>query len=260
MDRDIAMTRDSKIAEIANVKVMQDLHAVETDNLEDLEHNNPMKLTALTREVDDLCQQVQAGEGQPMETLSHIEWELQRLSILLNPPVPTQPLGEVIRHYTNTLCSAQKQTNLTNFLLQDISVFNGHNATQLEDWLVDIETAADLTAENRTKLAQAKSEGLTHTLITEAIASGNSWDDIKDLFQLKICSSDIHTSISHFMEIQQKEKESLTTYIHHFKREAKRCNFTNNTATIRIFVKGLKHAHCLATQIYKTTNSGRCYI
>ena len=53
------------------------------------------------------------------------------------------------------------------------------------------------------------------------------------------------------MEIQQKEKESLTTYIHHFKRESKRCNFTNNAATIRIFVKGLKNAHTLATQTYK---------
>ena len=53
------------------------------------------------------------------------------------------------------------------------------------------------------------------------------------------------------MEIQQKEKESLTAYIHHFKREAKRCNFTNSTATMRIFVKGLRNAHMLAAQIYK---------
>ena len=70
--------------------------------------------------------------------------------------------------------------------------------------------------------------------------SGNSWDNIKDLLQLKICNSDIHTSISHFMEIQQKEKESLKAYNHWFKAETKRCNFTNHAATIRIFVKGLK--------------------
>ena len=87
----------------------------------------------------------------------------------------------MIKHYTNTLCSAQKQSNLTNSLLQDISIFNGHNATQLEDWLVDIETAADLTAESRTELAPAKSKGLTQTLISEAIKSGKSWDDIKDV-------------------------------------------------------------------------------
>ena len=46
-------------------------------------------------------------------------------------------------------------------------------------------------------------------------------------------------------------KKPLTAYIHHFKRKAKRCNFTNNTATIRIFVKGLKNAHTLAVQIYE---------
>ena len=53
------------------------------------------------------------------------------------------------------------------------------------------------------------------------------------------------------MEIQQKEKESLAAYIHHFKTEAKRCKFTNNTATIRIFIKGLKNTHTLAVQIYE---------
>ena len=53
------------------------------------------------------------------------------------------------------------------------------------------------------------------------------------------------------MEIQQKEKESLSAYIHCFTTETKRCNFTNNAATIRIFVKGFKNAHSLATQIYE---------
>ena len=88
-------------------------------------------------------------------------------------------------------------------MLQDIPFFNVHDTTHLEDWIVDIETAADLTTESGTKLAQAKSKGLTCNLITEAIMSGHSWDDIKDSLQLKICNSDIHTSISCFMEIQQ---------------------------------------------------------
>ena len=56
----------------------------------------------------------------------------------------------------------------------------GHDTTLLEDWLVDIETAADLTTESRTKLPQARSRGLTCTLITEAITSGKSWEDIND--------------------------------------------------------------------------------
>ena len=32
--------------------------------------------------------------------------------------------------------------------------------------------------------------------------------------------------------------------------EAKQCNFTNDTATIRIFIKGLRNTHSLATRIY----------
>ena len=53
------------------------------------------------------------------------------------------------------------------------------------------------------------------------------------------------------MEIQQQEKESFTVYVHQFKTEAKRCNFTNDAATIRIIIKGLKNAHRLATHIYE---------
>ena len=53
------------------------------------------------------------------------------------------------------------------------------------------------------------------------------------------------------MEIQQKDKESLGAYIHRFKREAKRYNFTNSAATIWIFLKGPKNAHTLAAWVYK---------
>ena len=76
-------------------------------------------------------------------------------------------------------------------------------------------------------------------------------DDIKVILHLKLCNSNNHTSVSCFIEIWQKEKESLAAYIHHFKREAKRCNFTNSTATIRIFIKGLKNAHTIAPQVYE---------
>ena len=46
-------------------------------------------------------------------------------------------------------------------------------------------------------------------------------------------------------------KESLASYIHRFKTEARRCNFTNDAATIRIFVKGLRNAHSLAMCTYE---------
>ena len=53
------------------------------------------------------------------------------------------------------------------------------------------------------------------------------------------------------MDIQQTEKESLAAYFHQFKWEASRCKFDNDAVTIRIFLKGLKNAHTLATKVYE---------
>ena len=64
-------------------------------------------------------------------------------------------------------------------MLQDITVLNENDSSQLEDWLTDIETASDLTGESRTKLAQAKSKGLIQTLISESLTSNKTWEEIK---------------------------------------------------------------------------------
>ena len=149
LGRGAKMTRKDIVVEIP-----QDFHHEDTDDFENVKQENPTRLAAITRELDDLHHQVQAGEGQPMEAPYHIEHELQRLSISLCPSAPPEPLEDVLKQYTDTLWSAQKQTNFANTLMQDITIFNGSNATQLEDWLVDIETAADLSAESRTKLSK----------------------------------------------------------------------------------------------------------
>ena len=96
--------------------------------------------------------------------------------------------------------------SLENSLLQDIPILNGNDSSQLEDWLTDIETASELTGESRIKLAQVKSRGLVRTLISEALTLNKTWEDIKDSLHLEICNSDIHMSISHFLEIQQKKR------------------------------------------------------
>ena len=111
------------------------------DNPSELLPSNQTKLTALTWENIEQHQWVDAGERQPAEN------ELLNLSLVLQPPpspAPTEPLREVICQYTNTLCTTQKQTNLTNSLLQDITLFNEYDSTKQEDRLTDIETAADL--------------------------------------------------------------------------------------------------------------------
>ena len=54
--RDIDVTGHVHETTDTHIENTQDFHSVDTDHFEDLQHNNPMKLTALTREVDDLCQ------------------------------------------------------------------------------------------------------------------------------------------------------------------------------------------------------------
>ena len=53
-DRDIDVTREAH--EATDTEDMQDFQHVETDCYEDYEHNNPVRLTAITRELDALCQ------------------------------------------------------------------------------------------------------------------------------------------------------------------------------------------------------------
>ena len=78
------------------------------DNTDELLPNNQAKLMALMREINDLFQWVEAAEGQPAGSLDCIEQELQNLSLTLqpqSPPTPTDPFGEVIAQFTDTLCT-----------------------------------------------------------------------------------------------------------------------------------------------------------
>ena len=83
----------------AETEHAQEFHHINTSDFQDSEPNNPTRLTAITRKLDDLCQQVQAGGGQPSNTLNCIKHELQKLSISLHPWPPPKPLEEVLKHY-----------------------------------------------------------------------------------------------------------------------------------------------------------------
>ena len=130
----------------------------------------------------------------PRDAIQEIEQRLNNLSLALCQQ--HSPIKNVLDQYTETLCTAQKKTSLENTLLQDIPILNGQDSSQLEDWLMDIESAAELTSKSRTKLSQAKSRGLVRTLISEALIAQKSWEEIKDSLHLKISNTDIHTSIS----------------------------------------------------------------
>ena len=182
----------------------QDNYQEDINDLENIEPNCLAGLKHLTCKIEQLRQTIKANNNDPMDAINNLEQKLNQLAITCCSP--TEPIGEVLNKYTNILCTTQKEMSLESSLLQDILILSGNDCSQLEDWLTDIETATELTGKGRTKLAQAKLKGLVRTLISEALISKKTWEDIKDSLCLKICNSDIHTSISHFMEIQQKEK------------------------------------------------------
>ena len=228
---------------------MENLETQDVDNISEDESQDEDLVKKVLCKTAHLKQFVEDRDNEPREPIHDYEQRLNRLTLTLH--CLDTPIENVLDRYTETLCTAQKKTSLESCLLQDIPILNGQDSSQLEDWFTDIETASELTGESRTKLAQAKSRGLVRTLISKALTAQKNWEKIKDSLHLKISNTDIHTSISHFMEFQQTDKESLATYVHRFKQEASRCKFNNDTATIRLFLKGLKNAHTIATKGYK---------
>ena len=73
LDRDIDVIREAHEATDTDIEDTQDFHPVVTDYFEDLEHNNAVRLTAIIKELDDLCQHIQAEEEQMSEALNCIE-------------------------------------------------------------------------------------------------------------------------------------------------------------------------------------------
>ena len=228
---------------------VEDPRTQETDNISEGKSQDEDLIRQMLTKTANIKQFVEEKYNDPREAIHKIEQRLNNLTLELCHQ--NTPIENVLDRYTETLCTVQKKTSLESSLLQDIPILNGQDSSQLEDWLTDIETASKLTNESGPKLAQAKSRGLVRTLTTEALIAQKSWDEIKDSLHLKISNVDIHTSISQFMDIQQTDKESLATYVPRFKWEANRCKFDNDAATIRIFLKGLKNVHTIATKVYE---------
>ena len=126
----------------------QDNYQGDVNDQEHIEFYPPVTLQHITCEMEQLRQTVKDKDNGPRDGIKHLEQELNQLAITLCPS--TEPIGEVLNKYTDTLCNAQKKTSLENSLLQDIPILNGNVSKQLEDWLADIETASELMDESRT--------------------------------------------------------------------------------------------------------------
>ena len=130
---------------------MENPETQDVDNVSEDESQNENIVQNLLCETAHLRQLVEDRDNEPREAIHDLEQRLNRLTVTLC--CLDIPIENVLDRYTETLCTAQKKTSLESSLLQDIPILNGQDSSQLEDRLMDIKTASELTGESRTKLA-----------------------------------------------------------------------------------------------------------
>ena len=86
---------------------IQDNYQEDINDLENIEPNHLAGLRHLTHEMEQLRQTIKANDSDPMDAINHLEQKLNQLAITLHPP--TEPIGEVLNKYTNSLCNTQKE-------------------------------------------------------------------------------------------------------------------------------------------------------
>ena len=145
--------------------------------------------------------------------------------------------------------SSNRRHQLSISVLNDIDTFDGKQGHKLDDWLTDVENAAAIIEEDKVIVAKGKVRGLARDLIREH--ESQPWHHIKEQLHNRLNNASIHTYTSRFMEIQQKDSETLTAYIHRFKKEAKYCDFDSHPAKIRIFLKGLINSSRITPSVYE---------
>ena len=148
-----------------------------------------------------------------------------------------------------TLNNSNRRHQVNISVLNDIDTFDGKQGHKLDDWLANIENAATLVEENEVMVAKGKARGIARDLIKEH--EDMPWPHIKEQLCNHLNNASIHTYTSRFMEIQQKDSETLTAYIHRLKKEAKYCDFDSYPAKIRIFLKGLINSSKIAPGVYE---------
>ena len=157
---------------------MENPDTQDMDNISEDAFQDENIVQKLLYKTERLKQVIEDRDNDPREAIHELEQRLNRLTLTLHHS--DDPIENVLDRYTETLCTAQKKMSLESSLLQDIPILNGEDSSQLENWLMDIETASELTGESRTKLAQEKSKGLVRTLISEALNAQKNWEEIKD--------------------------------------------------------------------------------
>ena len=121
---------------------MGDHETQDLDNTSQDEFQDENIVQNLLCKTECLKQAIEDRDNDPREAIQQLEQRLNRLTLTLHPS--SDPIEQVLGKYTETLRTAQKKMSLESSLLQDSPTLNGQDFSQLEDWLMDIETASEL--------------------------------------------------------------------------------------------------------------------
>ena len=191
--------------------------------------------------------------GVSEELIAHITTRMEQANIAPPQPAEAEGIGALcasLDRYTRNLQSSLTTNRFTDSVIRDVHAYNGKDPLKLEEWLQDVDMAATATDTDHLTVAKLKARGLVRDIIEEAITEEADWSTSKERLRAKICNANKHTRISSFMEIRQ-DRDSLPAYIHRFRKDMKKASFTDTTAAIGIFLKGLTRAPILAPKVYE---------
>ena len=182
-----------------------------------------------------------------MKRSNTAEEELQNVTVQLartqNEMMNTLAQNQIQLQENNTVMMADLLSSHRNlYVLADVEVYDG-KTVKLEDWLLQVEKASELTKIEPYEIAFAKSHGSPHKII-KTMGPGKSWNAVKTRLEESYSLVPTAEHASAMLCCKQKKDEPLVDYILRFAEHSYKTNGVDaveeeNKAIITFFIKNL---------------------
>ena len=182
-----------------------------------------------------------------MKRSNTTEEELQNVTVQLaktqNKMMTTLAQNQVQLQENNMIMMTDLLSSHRNlYVLADVEVYDG-KTVKLEDWLLQVEKASELTKIKRYEIAFAKSHGSPHKII-KTMGPGKLWNTVKTRLEESYSLVPTVEHASAMLCRKQKKDEPLVDYILRFAEHSYKTNGVDaveeeNKAIITFFIKNL---------------------
>ena len=182
-----------------------------------------------------------------MKRSNTAEEDLQNVTIQLartqNEMMNTLAQNQIQLQENNTVMMTNFLSSHRNlYILVDVEVYDG-KTVKLEDWLLQVEKASELTKIEPYEIAFAKSYGSPHKII-KTMGPGKSWNVVKTRLEESYSLVPTAEHASAMLCRKQKKDEPLVDYILRFAEHSYKTNGVDaveeeNKAIITFFIKNL---------------------